>query len=287
MMTNCAAPLRTAVMADIHGNTPAFQAVLADIQRYDCRQVFFLGDLVNGVDPAGCVRLLREFSARANGETHCLKGNAEAYLLTPDLDDFPAPLEPWHEDMVRLVRWFETRLSPSDLDWIRSFPDYLRWQDAIMVHDSPVDRLSPQRWHIPDRPVQYQEWLYHSPGIQADMPVARWQELIDCMDHWDLRQVFCAHTHAPFARHFGPRLVCNAGSVGAPLGGDPRPSWILIDEKGTIEIKRVDYDITSIHWLVDQTPDYPGFSRPGFQAAYKKWFTTGVHWREHLDSQEG
>lgn len=270
---------RTALLADIHGNSPALEAVLTDIRRCGCRSLVFLGDLINGVDPGGCVRLLREIGREF--ELFCVKGNAEAYLLTPDLDHLPGPPEPWTGELIQLIAWFRARLTTADLEWIGAFDDYLHWQETILVHDSPLDRLEPQRWHRTGIAAQYQEWLYHSPGIQVDMAEGRWQDLFDCMNRWRLNQVFCAHTHAAFIHRNGAHLVCNVGSVGAPLDGEPRAAWVMVDESGSVAIQRVEYDVAQTHRLIDQT-DYPDFQRPGYRAAYKKWFSTGVHWRVHL-----
>lgn len=56
-------PTKVALLADIHGNSPALQAVLKDIQHNECSQVFVLGDIINGVDPHGCIELLQKWKA--------------------------------------------------------------------------------------------------------------------------------------------------------------------------------------------------------------------------------
>jgi hypothetical protein len=245
-----------------------------------------LGDIINGVDPHGCTEMLHHWSETQQVKLVCLKGNAEFYLLTPDLAGLPGKDKPWNADLVRLISWYKAQLSEADLAWISTFADYYRWEQACLVHDSPLDRLPPQTWHAPGLEQKYQEWFYHSPGILPDMPEPRWQELLTCMAAWDIQQVYCGHTHIPFCRYFGQKLVCNTGSAGASLDGDPRAAWVLVEDypgKGqTITIQRVDYDIARIHTLIDQTADYPDFSWPGYQDAYKKWMSSGIHWRAHL-----
>ena len=157
---------KTALLADVHGNSPALQAVLEEIRREGCSQVFVLGDIINGIDPAGCLALLRDWKDRGDIELTCLKGNAEFYLLTPDLDDLPKNNEPWNAGLVELIRWYQAHLTKTDMEWIRSFADFVRWNEAGLVHDSPVDRLSPESWHNPGIDSKYQEWFYHSPGIR-------------------------------------------------------------------------------------------------------------------------
>src|SRR5262249_53988276 len=55
--------------------------------------------------------------------------------------------------------------------------------------------------------------------------------------------VYC-HIHRPFIRKInaGRMTICNSGSVGSPYDGDPRSSYLLIDD-GTPSIRRVEYDI--------------------------------------------
>ena len=55
-----AAPMRTALISDIHGNYPGLMAVLADIERQQCDRILCLGDLVDGgpqsVEVVQCLR---------------------------------------------------------------------------------------------------------------------------------------------------------------------------------------------------------------------------------------
>ena len=67
-----------ALMADIHANLPAAEAVIADIRRkHKPDRIVSLGDQVNlGPAPCDTLRLLR-----AEGVT-CLHGNHEGYILS-------------------------------------------------------------------------------------------------------------------------------------------------------------------------------------------------------------
>ncbi len=79
-----ASVMRTAVIADIHGNSPALRAVLEDVRTCGCRQLLFLGDVINGPDPRGSLELLLGWP-----EVQCIQGNAEWYLCTEGLEEFP------------------------------------------------------------------------------------------------------------------------------------------------------------------------------------------------------
>jgi protein phosphatase len=274
---------RIALLADIHGNSPALQAVLKDVAQQGCEQLYVLGDIINGYDPCVCVDLLRAWP----GPVEAIRGNAEAYLLTPDLDEFPLRHEDMYSGLIQLLRWIEDHLTSEALAWLNGLPDTIRWDGTCLAHDSPLDRLFPERRFIPGMHAKYQEVLYHAPGIYPDTPAEKLIPLLEWMKASATSQVYIGHTHVPFIAWHGARLVCNVGSVGMPLDGDPRAVWALLEqnegEPPVVSIRRVAYDLNTILQIVDSHPDYPHAGRPGMQQAYKKMLQTGIHWRVHMN----
>jgi predicted phosphodiesterase len=270
---------KIALLSDAHGNSPALRAVLADIRTARCEQIYYLGDLINGLDPQGCVDLLH-----ASGARIFIKGNAEQYLCTPDLDGLPGQDDPDNRGVIAFIRWVRARLDASSLAWIEAMPDWAEVDGMFLVHDSPLDRLFTDRWQIPGVAEAHQNWLFHSRGIPADLAESEWAELLAWMDARGCRSVWVGHTHEPFVRWFGPRLLCNVGSAGMPLDGDPRPSWVLWQDEQA-EIRRVGYPFAEILALAESTPDFPMFQGPGRRRAYLKWLETGIHWRHHLNPE--
>jgi predicted phosphodiesterase len=62
--------MRFAILADVHANLEALQAVLADAKDQQCTRYAFLGDYVGyNADPKACVDLVRAIDAP------CVKGN--------------------------------------------------------------------------------------------------------------------------------------------------------------------------------------------------------------------
>jgi predicted phosphodiesterase len=205
---------RTALLADIHGNSPALRAVLAEVERAGCTQLYVLGDIINGQDPTGCVNLLQSASVC----TQSLRGNAEDYLLTPELEAFPKSHEPLYAYLIRLLEWWKKRLSPAQLSWLRSLPDTIRWNSACLAHDSPLDRLFKEQHFVQGIDAKYQELLFHSPGIYPETNTAQLEPLLNWMDTSGVSQVYIGHTHMPFIAWHGSRMLCNVGSVGQPPG---------------------------------------------------------------------
>ena len=71
-------PRALAIIADVHGNVLALEAVLADIRRRGLAQIVNLGDSVNGpLEPARSYDLLRQIDAvhvRGNGDRMTAEG---------------------------------------------------------------------------------------------------------------------------------------------------------------------------------------------------------------------
>ena len=287
--TEIAISSNVALLSDIHGNAPALQAVLEDIHHEHCTRVFMLGDLINGIDPHGCVHILRTWSEVKDVHLCCVKGNAEAYLTTPDRDALPRQNETRNKQLMRLIQWFHDHLEAGDVAWIQSFPDTMRWNDAYFVHDSPSDRVAVHTQH-PDILPQYREWFYHGRGIHSKMADNEWRELLEYMDSEHLNYMFSGHTHRPFCHKIGTKVICNVGSAGAPVDGDPRASWVLVTKEASghqrLSIRRVTYDVSLQLQRIDHTPDYKDFHQPEIRDAYKQWFITGLHWKMHLSGNE-
>jgi predicted phosphodiesterase len=276
---------RTALLADIHGNSPALRAVLAEVERAGCTQLYVLGDIINGQDPAGCVNLLQSSPVCVQA----LRGNAEDYLLTPDLEAFPKSHEPLYAYLIRLLEWWKKRLSPVQLSWLRSLPDIIRWNSACLAHDSPLDRLFKEQHFVQGMDAKYQELFFHSPGIYPETTAAQLEPLLNWMDTSGVSQVYIGHTHVPFIAWHGSRLLCNVGSVGQPQDGDPRAAWVLheqsLGELPIVTLQRTAYDVGAILEMVDSHTDYPDFQQPGMQSAYKRMLQTGIHWRELINEE--
>jgi diadenosine tetraphosphatase ApaH/serine/threonine PP2A family protein phosphatase len=170
------------------------------------------------------------------------------------------------------------------MDWIRSLPDTIRWNNVYMVHDSPMDRAAVQSQTDVEPP--YRELKYHGRGISPDMTEPDQEALLNYMRVERVAGIFCGHTHRPFWSELGGLLVCNVGSAGMPLDGDPRASWAMlsVNKSGSmsVSIRRIDYDVSSTLQIVDRISGYRDFEVSGARDAYKKMFLTGRYWGEHM-----
>ncbi len=220
-------PARVALCSDVHGNLPAFQAVLADIESVGVDEVWNLGDLVGyGGQPDECVALARESCDL------CLIGNHDLVVIDKlDIDDFSA-------NAATAALWTRDHISDETRDFLAGLSPKDESHEMKLYHASPRDPI----------------WEYVLSSGLADA----------CMDDMPGRVAAVGHSHVAlwFWRNEGGRTVgeqagagmeidlskgkwiLNPGGVGQPRDGDPRAAWVLLDfERATALWKRVEYPI--------------------------------------------
>lgn len=119
----------------------------------------------------------------------------------------------------RRVTWASRQLGPERNAWLQSLPMEWRQEDQIaLVHAVPGDL-----------------W-------RAIFPEADDAELRAVYGPLGARIAVYCHIHRPYVRTIDDLTVANSGSVGLPFDGDPRASYLVIED-GRVENRRVDYDI--------------------------------------------
>lgn len=220
MPTSPSALRHLAVLSDVHGNLVALRAVLAELDELGIDEIVVAGDLVGfGPNPDDVVDLLVERRARL------IRGNHEKdYVAVYRTSAMP---ESWVTDSrLRSMMWSHDRLGPERRGFLASLPDSLRLDPStLVVHGSPR--------HVRD-------------SVLAATP----EDELDRMFEGDpSRLAFMGHTHRPVIRQTLRRRLVNAGSVGFPLDGDPRASYVLVnpaigtDDAWQVELRRVAFDL--------------------------------------------
>ena len=108
--------MRVAALHDIHGNLPALEAVLADVDREDVDTIVCGGDTVLGAQPAECLELVRQREARF------VRGNCERLVL--DRADETAA-------------WCNDRLDDDARAFIADLPTTVVLDGVLYCHGSP------------------------------------------------------------------------------------------------------------------------------------------------------
>ena len=221
-------PLTIAVLADVHGNMPALEAVQADIAARRPDEVLVGGDLV-GRGPEGS----RVIAAIRAAGWPSIRGNHEQYML--DFRRRRVPEDWWRREVWAASRYMAADLSPEDVSWIESLPPTLRPAGApelLLVHGTPESAnagIGP--WTGDD------ELRRHLAGIDAEI-------------------LICGHTHRPLDRRLPEGRVVNVGSVGLPFDRDPRAQYALFHRHGAgweVEARRIEYDRRRIYEIYERS----------------------------------
>jgi diadenosine tetraphosphatase ApaH/serine/threonine PP2A family protein phosphatase len=120
--------MRLALLADVHANLEALDAVLADVDGWGADALVCAGDLVGyGPDPEGCIDRLRRRGAL------CIAGNHDAMVLgTLGFERCPYA-------GIRAALWTRRRLPAEARAFLASLPATRRVGDVVMCHGSLDD----------------------------------------------------------------------------------------------------------------------------------------------------
>ncbi|HEV2674279.1 MAG TPA: metallophosphoesterase family protein [Aliidongia sp.] len=185
--------MKIAILADIHGNLPALDAVLADLAPRGIDLTVNLGDIVSGpLFPCETADRLMPLGLPT------IRGNHERQLLTE------AP-----ERMGPSDRFAAGALRADQKHWLAGLPATLRiGDDILMVHGTPASDLA------------YFLETVDAAGVRA----ASASEIEARAADAPARLILCGHTHTPrIVRTADGRLIVNPGSVGVPAYSDDEP----------------------------------------------------------------
>jgi len=208
-----------AVIADIHGNVPALEAVLADLERVNPDRVVVAGDFVNrGPESRAVLERLVPCGYSA------ISGNHDTWLSA--LSRGVGRPKEWDSSWWTPVRLAMAELTPEWVAWLEALPATLRLDlpgtaPVRIVHGSPRHSREGMGRMSPD------------------------DTIAEALAGIDERLVIGAHIHYPFERSIGDRQVVVIGAVGCPFNGDINAQYGLFHWEGAewrFEHRSVPYD---------------------------------------------
>ena len=197
--------MRVAALYDVHGNLPALEAVLSDVERAGADVIVSGGDIATGPMAAACVDRLRALGERVLW----VRGNADREAVPDDVRERTgSALADQLGEERRAFAAAAPLTTELEVDGLGR---------VLFCHGSPwsdeeiLTRVTPER--------RAADVLA---GVRADV-------------------VVCGHTHVQFDRHVGGLRLVNAGSVGMPYEGRRGAFWALLGPE--VELRRTEYDV--------------------------------------------
>jgi predicted phosphodiesterase len=220
--------MQIAILTDVHGNRPAFEAIIAAAEKSGADELWCLGDLVGyGAEPDACVALAEEHCSI------CLAGNHD--LAVVDV----LSLEEFSRGARIAAEWTRDTISEETREFLLALSPEGGAYGYGLFHASPRDPI----------------WEYVLSGLTAEL----------CFDATEYRVSFIGHSHVALSfnrpegepasgstRREGDVMeladtghwLINPGGAGQPRDGDPRAAWLKLDtESQTATWCRAEYDI--------------------------------------------
>ncbi|MGI9058659.1 MAG: metallophosphoesterase family protein [Ktedonobacteraceae bacterium] len=209
--------MKVAALYDIHGNLPALNAVLKELEDVRPDLIVVGGDIVSGPMPKQTLERLSQLG----NQIHALQGNGDREVVTA-FDDLPLTLKV-PEEVREGTRWVAQQIERPQRDFLAHLPEQITLHieglgDVLFCHATP---RSDEEIFTPITPQERLNIIFT-----------------------DIKQqiVVCGHTHIQFERRVGRKHILNAGSVGMPYADSPGAYWLLLGPEGS-EFRRTMYDI--------------------------------------------
>ncbi|GAB4061693.1 metallophosphoesterase family protein [Uliginosibacterium sediminicola] len=196
IFSDCADTMKYALIADIHSNIEALDAVLAHAAAQGATRRVFLGDLIGyGPDPVAVVERVRACVAAGD---HAVLGNHDAALRADEAESMNS------EARAAMV-WTRAQLDAAQTEFVSSLPLMLREDGMTWVHASAA------------APAQ---WPYIRDGLQAQASMAA------AATPW----VFSGHVHEPALFYAGrdERITPFYPSEGIAIPVAAHRQWLAV-----------------------------------------------------------
>lgn len=227
--------MRVGFVSDIHGNLPALEAVLAQLEREQLDRVVCLGDVCFGPQAHECLELVRQLGCKV------VLGNWDSWSV----GGFPVADDPVMAKLHEIGTFWAELLTDSDRAFVGTFLPTLELPlDAgrriLCFHGSPRSFLDLIFATTPD------------------------DELEAMFAGTDAAILVGGHTHLQLLRRLPSALLVNPGSVGQPFSQwwpreirvAPWAEYAVIDASARhtgVELRRVPYELDRLLELLGQS----------------------------------
>lgn len=202
--------MKLVIIADIHGNYDAWRALP---EEYD--ELWVLGDLVNyGPQPREVVDEVMKAAALV------VQGNHDHAVAHDDDSQWTSR----YRSMAEATRRYTSSvLSAGHKAYLRDLPVQAQAErEGCRFH---LVHAMPSKPFYGRCPPDGDEWAAEIGELAADV-------------------LLVGHSHTPFIRRIGDKILVNPGSIGQPRTGEPRANYAVWQD-GTFELKSFPYPVDS------------------------------------------
>src|SRR5579864_8887847 len=195
--------MKIAALYDIHGNLPALNAVLEELEGVQPDLIVVGGDIIPGPMPRQTLERLSQLGDRVR----YIRGNGEREVVAA-FDGLPFAAR-MPEEVREVTRWTARQLERSQRDFLAQLPEQITLHveglgDILFCHATP---RSDEEIFTPITPQERLDTIFA--GVEQQL-------------------VVCGHTHMQFELRVGRVRILNAGSVGMPYADRPGAYWLLL-----------------------------------------------------------
>lgn len=226
--------MRIAVIADIHSNVYALEEVLRDLKKRNVGLTVCTGDLVGyGTRPNEVIDTLRKENILT------IMGNYDEAIGNFKIIcgcDYPDPQDAQKAAMSMHFTGEET--TNENKEYLRNLP-----REATFTFNNKTIRFV----HGSTRVIN--EYLKEN-SKEAEEVMG---DLVEDI-------LVCGHTHIPYAKYYGDKLLVNAGSVGKPKTNRPDANYVIIDiEDSSVKVEIIDvaYDFEKMAKEIEENEILP------------------------------
>jgi putative phosphoesterase len=222
--------MKIAALYDIHGNLPALNAVVEELEEVQPDLIVVGGDVIPGPMPQQTLARL----IQAGDRVRFIRGNGDREVVAA-FDDLPFAPEV-SEEVREQIRWTARQLEQPQRDFLAQLPEQLTLHveglgNVLFCHATPRN------------------------DVEIFTPITPQKRLNIIFSGVEAQIVVCGHTHMQFELQAGSVRILNAGSVGMPYADRPGAYWLLLEPQG-VEFRRTEYD-TEIAAQQVRTSGYP------------------------------
>ena len=225
--------MKIAVISDIHSNIYALNEVLADIKNKNVDMIVCTGDLVGyGTRPNEVIETLR------NKKILTIMGNYDDAIGNFKIVCGCDYKDPKDAQKAGLSMQFTSEITTDEnKEYLRNLP-----KEITLTFNNKTIRFV----HGSTRLIN--EYLKENSKESEEVMKELKEDIL-----------VCGHTHIPYAKYYGDKLLVNAGSVGKPKTNNPNANYVIIDIKSSVkvEIIEVTYNFEQIAKEIEENNVLP------------------------------